>query len=97
MPNTDETLPMGHAVDTASETEAAKGSPEIPMAFGNDALLWATWLYYAEQHTQNSVAAALGVSRASVANLLSEARRRGLVTISIACLLYTSPSPRDHG
>jgi DNA-binding transcriptional regulator LsrR (DeoR family) len=55
-----------------------------PFAFGGDALVWAAWLYYAESHTQADVAKALGVSRASVANYLAEARRRGLVKIEIA-------------
>ncbi len=56
---------------------------ETPTEFGGDALAWAAWLYYGESLTQNEVAAALGVSRASVANYLAEARRRGLVTISL--------------
>ncbi len=54
-----------------------------PLEFGGDALTWATWLYYAESLTQHDVAQALGVSRASVANYLAEARRRGLVKISL--------------
>lgn len=63
----------------------AAGDPaiETPPEFGGDALAWAAWLYYGESLTQNEVAAALGVSRASIANYLAEARRRGLVTISL--------------
>lgn len=56
----------------------------IPAQFGGDPTIWATWLYYAESRTQAEVASALGVSRASVANYLAEARRRGLVSISVA-------------
>ena len=55
-----------------------------PASFGDDAVAWAMWLYYAEGRTQNEVAQTLGVSRASVANYLSEARRRGLVSINMA-------------
>lgn len=63
----------------------SSGDPaiETPPEFGGDALAWAAWLYYGEALTQNEVAGALGVSRASVANYLAEARRRGLVTISL--------------
>jgi DNA-binding transcriptional regulator LsrR (DeoR family) len=62
----------------------APKAPAPPLDFGGDALVWAAWLYYAEQQTQQDVSQALGVSRATVANYLAEARRRGLVTISIA-------------
>ena len=63
---------------------------ETPPEFGGDALAWAAWLYYGEALTQNEVASALGVSRASVANYLAEARRRGLVTINLAPDLLSS-------
>ena len=58
------------------------GSGEENVRFVEDTTAWATWLYYAESRTQAEVAKALGVSRASVANYLADARRRGLVTIS---------------
>ena len=61
-----------------------------PASFGDNAVAWAMWLYYAEGRTQNEVAQTLGVSRASVANYLSEARRRGLVSINIAPDVLTS-------
>jgi len=44
---------------------------------------WAAWLYYSQNRTQNSVADELGISRASVANYLAEARARGLVKINL--------------
>ena len=44
---------------------------------------WAAWLYYSQNRTQNNVAAELGISRASVANYLSEARAKGLVKINL--------------
>ncbi|MEM7614825.1 MAG: sugar-binding transcriptional regulator, partial [Pseudomonadota bacterium] len=44
----------------------------------------AAWIYYVEGRTQNDVAAALGVNRVAVTRLLSEARNRGEVSITIA-------------
>lgn len=55
----------------------------IPLRFGNDALLWAAWLYYEEGMTQGDIAHAMGVSRASVNAYLADARLRGLVNIEI--------------
>ncbi len=54
-----------------------------PTEFGGDTLIWTAWMYYVDALTQNEIAQALGVSRASVANYLAEARRRGLVKIDL--------------
>jgi len=54
------------------------------MEFGGDLLVWAAWLYYEEQMTQEAVAESLGVSRATVINLLQEARKRSVVSIAVA-------------
>lgn len=56
------------------------------MAFelGIDQEIRAVWHYYGEGRTQAVTAQTLGVSRTTVANLLASARRRGLVTISLA-------------
>lgn len=43
----------------------------------------AAWIYYVEGRTQNEVATALGINRVAVTRLLSEARRRGEVSIRI--------------
>ena len=43
----------------------------------------AAMLYYLEDATQAEIAARLGVSRASVSRLLSEARREGIVRIEV--------------
>ena len=51
--------------------------------FAGDPIRAAAWLYYANTYTQSEVARALGVSRQTVANYLSEARERGLVTIQL--------------
>ncbi|MCB1883415.1 MAG: sugar-binding transcriptional regulator [Geminicoccaceae bacterium] len=55
----------------------------IPAEFGADAIVWAAWLYYVDGLTQSGVAAALGVSRASVVAYLQAARERGVVRIAI--------------
>jgi len=64
--------------------QQTEGSSGGNVKFVEDTTAWATWLYYAEARTQAEVAKALGVSRASVANYLADARKRGLVTISLA-------------
>ncbi|MEO1469700.1 MAG: sugar-binding domain-containing protein [Pseudomonadota bacterium] len=71
-------------MDDAGDPRDDDQAPRLPPAgVAGDAMLWAAWLYYGEALTQNEVAAALGVSRTSVANYLAEARRRGLVTIDL--------------
>lgn len=50
---------------------------------GDELRLRAAWIYYMEGETQSNVAAILGVNRITVTRLLSEARRRGEVTIQI--------------
>ncbi|MEM6946126.1 MAG: sugar-binding domain-containing protein, partial [Pseudomonadota bacterium] len=51
--------------------------------FGNDPTIRAAWLYYAEQRTQAEIATALGISRATVANHLAQARQSGLVSVQL--------------
>ena len=75
---------------TIAPTAERTSSP--PTEFGGDALIWAAWMYYVDALTQNEVAQALGVSRASVANYLAEARRRGLVKIELAPQLLAAVS-----
>ena len=53
-----------------------------PAAF-DDAVVWAAWLYYADQLNQSEVAKALNVSRATVVALLQEAREREVVTVRL--------------
>ena len=62
---------------------AAAQAPAVPTEF-DDAIVWAAWLYYADQMTQSEIAKALGVSRATIVNYLQEARERGIVTVSIS-------------
>ena len=52
----------------------------IPAEF-DDAIVWAAWLYYEDQLTQNDIAKRMGVSRATIVNYLQEARQRGVVRI----------------
>ncbi|SNY91615.1 dihydroxyacetone kinase, N-terminal domain [Cohaesibacter sp. ES.047] len=67
-----------------ARSEKAAGETAIPLRFGNDPLLWASWLYYEEGLTQGDIARIIGVSRATVVSYLADARTRGLVNISIA-------------
>ncbi len=48
-----------------------------------DPLITAAWLYYQENHTQAEIAGVLGLSRPTVANLLSRARDEGIVTVHL--------------
>ncbi|WP_428377400.1 sugar-binding transcriptional regulator [Lichenicoccus sp.] len=56
----------------------------IPAEFDGDPVVWSAWLYYEEGLTQHDVAQRLGISRASVNNLLQTARDTGVVTIAVA-------------
>ena len=56
----------------------------VPAEFGGDAMIWAAWLYYEEDMTQEEVAKRLGLSRASVNTLLRGARVQGVVEIAVA-------------
>ena len=60
--------------------KAAVNTAKSTMPAG-DPVRTAAWLYYAADRTQSEVAEAMGVSRQTVANYLSEARERGYVTI----------------
>jgi DNA-binding transcriptional regulator LsrR (DeoR family) len=55
----------------------------IPIEF-DDAVMWAAWLYYADELTQSDIAKRLRVSRATIVNYLQEARERGIVSVSIS-------------
>lgn len=54
----------------------------VPTEF-DDAVMWAAWLYYADQMTQSEIAKQLNVSRATIVNYLQEARERGIVSVNI--------------
>ena len=56
----------------------------MPAEFGGDTMIWAAWLYYEEDMTQDEVAARLGLSRASINALLRSARAHGVVEIAVA-------------
>jgi DNA-binding transcriptional regulator LsrR (DeoR family) len=64
---------------------ARGGEPEarLPTEF-DDAIMWAAWLYYADEMTQSEIAKQLNVSRASIVNYLQEARDRGIVSVHIS-------------
>ncbi|MBO0662919.1 sugar-binding transcriptional regulator [Jiella sp. MQZ9-1] len=58
-------------------------NPAAPPPEFDDVVVWAAWLYYVDEMTQAEIAQHLGVSRASVANYLQDARRSGVVTIRV--------------
>ncbi|UWU16483.1 sugar-binding transcriptional regulator [Rhizobium sullae] len=60
----------------------AETGSSLPTEF-DDAVMWAAWLYYADQMTQSEIAKRLGVSRATIVNHLQEARERGIVSVNI--------------
>lgn len=60
--------------------ELTPSTHAIPAEF-DDAIVWAAWLYYEDQLTQNDIAKKMGVSRATIVNYLQEARQRGVVRI----------------
>lgn len=67
----------------SEKNPAPDRSLTLPTEF-DDAVVWAAWLYYADQLTQSEIAKRLGVSRATIVNYLQEARERGIVSIRIS-------------
>jgi DNA-binding transcriptional regulator LsrR (DeoR family) len=65
-----------------------------------DPMMSAAWLYYEDQLTQSDIAELLGVSRATIINYLHEARRQGVVRITIASehfsAMQLAQRIRDH-
>lgn len=53
-------------------------------ALSLDPVVSTAWLYYTDQLTQSDIAKLLGISRATVIHYLQEAKRLGIVTISIS-------------
>ena len=56
----------------------------------DDAIIEATWAYYHDGLNQNDIAKRLGVSRASVVNYLTEARKRDYVRITLNNDIFTN-------
>ncbi|TLP45914.1 bifunctional sugar-binding transcriptional regulator/dihydroxyacetone kinase subunit DhaK [Cohaesibacter sp. CAU 1516] len=88
------------AQSARSERLASDDDTAMPLRFGRDPLLWASWLYYEEGMTQSDIARIIGVSRATVIAHLAEARTRGIVNISIETnrlrSLSVSKALKDH-
>lgn len=69
---------------TSGKGSAGGNAPSL------DPMLSAAWLYYEDQLTQSDIAEVLGVSRASVINYLHEARRLGIVKITLDSEHFTA-------
>ena len=75
-------------MSTSTTRKVGAGRPSgganlSPLQFRDDPLLWAGWLYAQDGMTQNEIAKAMGVSRATVNGYLAEARTRGIVTLTM--------------
>ncbi|TLF53203.1 MarR family transcriptional regulator, partial [Nonomuraea sp. KC401] len=62
---------------------AADVAPEAQTRFPHELMYAAAQQYYMEDATQGDIAKRLGVSRATVSRLLTEARRQGIVEIKV--------------
>ncbi len=69
--------------DRMSGKSGEESGAQVPTEF-DDAIMWAAWLYYADQMTQSEIAKTLKVSRATIVNYLQEARERGIVSVNIS-------------
>lgn len=57
---------------------------------GENAVIQVAWMYYHDGRNQQEIAAALGISRATVVNYLQEAREKGLIRITLAAPAFTT-------
>lgn len=67
------------------ETKKSQASSTVaatPAEF-DDPFVWAAWMYYVDELTQNEIAQIIGVSRVTIIKMLQEARNRGVVSIRI--------------
>ncbi|MEM9223073.1 MAG: sugar-binding transcriptional regulator [Pseudomonadota bacterium] len=65
------------------QTGRPQKSDQLPLDAHRAQRVRAAWIYYVEGRTQNEVAQILGLSRVAVTRLLSEARRRSEVLITV--------------
>ena len=89
------------AGDAMPEDQPRPAKPP-PVDPGHEQRVRAAWIYYVEGRTQSEVAAALGLNRVAVTRLLSEAKRRAEVTVSINSALVDAVAleralERRHG
>lgn len=75
--------------NSAEEREQVPDRRVIPPMELSDEVVWAAWLYYVDELTQSDVAKIIGVSRATIVNLLREARKRGVVSIRVSADIST--------
>src|SRR5699024_5380575 len=72
----------GRDVDASWPHPSGDGTA-MPKQHDQSVVLHAAQLYYRDELNQDSVAEQLGISRATVSRLLSEARRQGIVRIEV--------------
>lgn len=80
------------AMPLPASTPAGSAPTSTNSTFTRALLYTAAKLYYDEDATQAEVAKALGISRATVSRMLSEARRQGIVRIQVV-----PPQEEAHG
>lgn len=73
--------PQGGGMAAARRAEYSENGRVL--RFPPDMLYRGAWLYYQENRTQAEIGELLGISRATVSRLLSEARARGVVHIEV--------------
>ncbi|TYC70011.1 sugar-binding transcriptional regulator [Stappia sp. BW2] len=73
----------GPSSSRPSGTKAATPAAASKARSQDDGIIEVTWCYYQEGMNQNEIAERLGISRATVVNYLSEARKRDYVRITL--------------
>lgn len=80
---------------TEEQREPASSGPGLSPVRDGALLLTAAYLYYVEERSQEEVARQIGVSRSTVSRLLTEARRAGVVQITVTAPPVSGSLERD--
>lgn len=74
---------VDHTVDSSGPGPRPEGDGSAPTRFTPELMHAAATLYYRKEANQAEIARQLGISRATVSRVLSEARRSGIVRIEV--------------